>query len=111
MICPKCHSEIGDESAYCSFCGVPLTKTDRPSDFELGKIHALSLIKSDIWRWFLGFLAVITFFGALGLLQIARNAAEDAINNEIKPELKMATKDVSELKINAAILIRDAKIE
>ena len=88
--CSKCKRELPDTAKYCPDCGFPTATQNGLSDFELGKLAALTAIKADIISWFRSWgvgiglaAAVLAYFG---MNELIKGTVSEKVQSELRED-------------------------
>jgi hypothetical protein len=112
VVCSFCGDTHGDSDNFCPRCGRSPNKKAPYTDFEIGRIAALTTIKKDFWTWFLGAFAALSLLAIFGVNEIIKDEVRDAINSNLL-KLQSVADDASKKALQSGAIadLETTKVE
>jgi hypothetical protein len=109
--CSSCASLIPDDAKFCPQCGAPRVKPTTLSEFEIGKIAALSTIRRDILTWLGGTVTalgvIFAVLGYLGMTEMVKSTVSEQIKKALEKRDEQISKSMQDVFINLGKAQRD----
>lgn len=111
MICEFCSNVHDDSDHFCPRCGKSPQKKAPYSEFELGRIAALDIMKTEFVSWFVRPAAVVTILLAVGAYFSVNELVKNTVTVGIRENMQSMQKTIDDASTKALQSSAEAAIQ